>query len=156
MVAKGRERVLEREAMVWGDMDAMKIFLGGGVPGSVLPVPLDGELGRLERSKLGEESRALSTSVWDCRDTRTASAEVTQPEQARQSVRLIWAGAVVVLAAVVGFEGSLIWTSFEEDGIGSAEDVGSVSTGFMQATLGDMKSFRVSVESIADIVVVVV
>lgn len=38
------------------------------------------------------ESRVVRTSVWDWRETRTASAEVTQPEQARQSVSEIWAG----------------------------------------------------------------
>ena len=37
-------------------------------------------------------SRVLRTSVWDWSEMSTASAEVTQPEQARQSVKEIPAG----------------------------------------------------------------
>lgn len=45
-------------------------------------------------------SRAFRTSLCDCRDTRTASADVTQPEHARQSVREIWAGVGLVAATL--------------------------------------------------------
>jgi hypothetical protein len=41
----------------------------------------------------GCASSVWRTSVCDWRETRTASAEVTQPEQARQSVSEICAGA---------------------------------------------------------------
>src|SRR5579862_9885582 len=44
------------------------------------------------RASEGAESSAFRTSVCDCNDTRTASADVTHPEQARQSVRDICAG----------------------------------------------------------------
>ena len=85
-------------------------------------------------------SRVLRTSVCDCSEMSTASAEVTQPEQARQSVKEIPAGAEFeawTLSSVV--------TSY------GLEDscVGSVSTDLMHATPGEMKSFRVSAERIA-------
>ena len=70
----------------------------------------------------------------------TASAEVTQPEHARQSVKEIEAGAgfaAWTLSSVVtsyGFESSCF---------------GRVSIGLMQATLGDMKSLRSSADRIA-------
>ena len=55
--------------------------------------PPSGEgLRKNERSREGCESRILMTSECDCSDTRTASADVTHPEQARQSVREICAG----------------------------------------------------------------
>jgi len=76
----------------------------------------------------------------DWSEMSTASAEVTQPEQARQSVKEISAGAEFdawTLSSVV--------TSY------GLEDscVGSVSTDLMHATPGEMKSFRVSAERIA-------
>lgn len=46
----------------------------------------------LATNNFPEVSRVLRTSAWDCKETRTASADVTQPEHARQSVREIWAG----------------------------------------------------------------
>jgi hypothetical protein len=46
--------------------------------------------------KAGAESNSERTSACDCRDTRTASADVTHPEHARQSVREISAGGAVV------------------------------------------------------------
>lgn len=48
----------------------------------------------------------------------------------------------------MGLEGSWICTSLAEGEGGE----GSVSIGLMQATLGEMKSFRVSVERMADMV----
>ena len=45
-------------------------------------------------------SRVFRTSLCDCRDTRTASADVTQPEHARQSVREIWAGVGLTVATL--------------------------------------------------------
>ena len=42
----------------------------------------------------------FKTSACDCKDTNTASAEVTHPEQARQSVREIWAGAWLSAASL--------------------------------------------------------
>jgi hypothetical protein len=85
-------------------------------------------------------SRVSRTSVCDCSEMSTASAEVTQPEQARQSVKEIPAGAEFeawTLSSVV--------TSY------GLEDscAGSVSAGLMHATPGEMKSFRVSAERIA-------
>ena len=47
----------------------------------------------LEGSIAGCASKVFRTSAWDCKDTNTASAEVTHPEQARQSVKEICAGA---------------------------------------------------------------
>lgn len=46
----------------------------------------------LSLCKGGAESRAWRTSECDCSDIRTASADVTHPEQARQSVKVICAG----------------------------------------------------------------
>jgi len=65
-----------------------------------------------------------------------ASAEVTQPEQARQSVREIWAGG-----RSEGRGDSLL----KETSYSSIADLGFVagivSIGFIQATPGEMKSF---------------
>lgn len=106
--------MVESEASVCGEIEAMKSLFssccgGGGGGGGAVVV----ERGRVETSMLGAESSAFRTSVWDWRETRIASAEVTQPEQARQSVRLIWAEAAVVVVVVVvvdvdgvGLEGS--------------------------------------------------
>lgn len=58
----------------------------------------------LEGSKVEYESSAFKTSWCDCNDMRTASAEVTHPEQARQSVKEICAGgrfSGVTLSSVV-------------------------------------------------------
>lgn len=74
-----------------------------------------------------------------------ASAEVTQPEQARQSVREIWAGGRSEGRGSEVLKDISYSFSFEE---GFA--AGRVSTGLMQATPGDMKSFRSSAERIAD------
>lgn len=109
VVVRGRESVVESEASVCGEIEAMKSLFpsccGGGGGGGAVVV----EGGRVETSMLGAESSAFRTSVWDWRETRIASAEVTQPEQARQSVRLIWAEAAVVVVVDVdglGLEGS--------------------------------------------------
>ena len=59
---------------------------------------------KLSSGREGFESSALRTSAWDCRDTSTASAEVTHPEHARQSVKEICAGGggtAVSLSSVV-------------------------------------------------------
>jgi len=45
-------------------------------------------------------SSVFKTSLCDCREIRTASAEVTQPEHARQSVREMVAGAGFAAAAL--------------------------------------------------------
>lgn len=80
------------------------------------------------------ELERLSRTSWtDCSWTRTASAEVTQPEHARQSVREICADCLLVAVA----ESSVV-TSYAEEGGGAGRD----STGLMQATPGEMKSFR--------------
>lgn len=55
-----------------------------------MPIPVPEGLPRKRRP--GAESSSCRTSACDCRDTRTASADVTQPEHAKQSVREIWAG----------------------------------------------------------------
>jgi len=81
----------------------------------------------------------------DCIDTNTASEDVTQPLQARQSVREIC--AVVFASLGEGLSDSTETASSLLGGGG-----GSVSTGLMQATEGAIKSFRVSAERIADIV----
>jgi hypothetical protein len=86
--------------------------------------------------------------LWLCIDTSTASEDVTQPEHARQSVSDICA-AVLASGGVVASP-SIPTASSEEVG---AE--GRVSTGLMQVTDGAMKSFNVSAERMADIVVVV-
>ena len=97
--------------------------------------------------------------MWDCIETRTASADVTQPEQARQSVREIWAGgrseggrsvlkptshSFYNLLGCVEDQGRRSLTC-PEDGLVA----GKVSTGFMHATPGDMKSFKSSYDKIA-------
>ena len=74
----------------------MKIFSSSGTnpsPSSGVCVELSTwREGNLEMSSPGCASRALRTSEWDCREMRTASADVTHPEQARQSVKEICAG----------------------------------------------------------------
>lgn len=77
-------------------------------------------------------------------DTSTASADVTHPEQARQSVREIWAGGRSVGKGVSVLK--LISCSL---GVEEGAVAGRVSTGLMQATPGEMKSFRSSAERIA-------
>lgn len=85
--------VAARLARTWGLTLAMNILPFCNVSEWPLLSPfdtLDGDVG-MERG--GYESRTLRTSACDCRDTRTASAEVTHPEHARQSVNDICAGA---------------------------------------------------------------
>lgn len=78
-------------------------------------------------------------------ETRTASADVTQPEHARQSVRDISAGG-----AVVDFESELKLISCSLLSPEGPEGlVGRVSTGLIHATEGVMKSDKSSAESIA-------
>ena len=55
---------------------------------ALIESPGTGHSGGIE----GVESSVFRTSACDCSDTRTASADVTHPEQARQSVRDICAG----------------------------------------------------------------
>lgn len=54
----------------------------------------------LEDSTARCASSVFKTSACDCKDTNTASAEVTHPEQARQSVRDICAGAWLSTASL--------------------------------------------------------
>ena len=75
--------VAAKLALTCGATLATKILLS--------PVPSTSPSTSNENSE-GAASSAFCTSAWDCRETRTASAEVTQPEQARQSVREICAG----------------------------------------------------------------
>ena len=56
-------------------------------------VELSSTAGGIRTSRGEYVSRVLRTSVWDWSEMSTASAEVTQPEQARQSVKEIPAGA---------------------------------------------------------------
>ena len=95
----------------------------------------------------GASSSTLRTSLWLWRLTRTASADVTQPEQARQSVREIWAGSEAEGGCWPSRMTSFSGEEEEAEGAG-----GRVSTGLMQATPGVMKSFRSSAERMADIV----
>lgn len=76
---------------------------------------------------------------------------MTHPEQARQSVRDIWAGAVEPWVGCC--PSRMTSCSSGEEPWGSVEGGGGgrVSTGLMQATPGVMKSFRSSAERIADI-----
>ena len=99
------EKVAARVARVWGDTLATKIFPFPSFPSPLKPllvllvlydipfvtpfVPLCESHGGCSD---GCASSVLRTSVCDCSDTSTASADVTQPEHARQSVRDIWAG----------------------------------------------------------------
>lgn len=88
-------------------------------------------------------SRVLSTSVCDCRETSTASADVTHPEHAKQSVNDIEAGAGFCACTL-----SSVVTSYGFD----SSAFGKVSTGLMHATPGDMKSLRSSAERIAELI----
>lgn len=69
---------------------------------------------------------------------------MTHPEHARQSVNDIDAGA--------GFEAATLSSVVTSYGF-ELSSFGRVSMGFMQATPGDMKSFRSSADKIALIVV---
>lgn len=92
--------VAARLARVWGETDAMKIFPSPETafewPLMLVETPFCIHGGRSD----GYASRVFRTSVWDCRETRTASAEVTQPEQARQSVREMRAGGGFLAASL--------------------------------------------------------
>ena len=141
-------------ARVCGEMLATKSFAdGSSSPETVNLSPLL-LLSRVICS-CGAPSSTLSTSLWLCRLTSTASAVVTQPEHARQSVRDICAGSAPAAAVVVedGCWPSRMTSNSRdsevEEGCGC---VGSVSTGLMQATPGEMKSLRSSAERMADIV----
>lgn len=107
--ASDTEKTAAKLARVWGETLATNslpsVWHPFVVAFGISPVPLlcvalvHGALND------GKVSSVVSTSVSDCNDTRTASADVTHPEQARQSVREIWAGgggcAVAILSSVV-------------------------------------------------------
>lgn len=70
-------------ARLCGDTEATNILLFSGASRILRSCP---------KVIAGVLSRAFNTSLCDCRETSTASAEVTQPEHARQSVSDICAG----------------------------------------------------------------
>lgn len=136
---------------------ATNIRLSEDTPFSLTVVPFCPSINGIS----GCASSELRTSVCDCSDTKTASADVTQPEQARQSVSDISAGAWFsgcTLSSVVTSYGScriinqqayrkIAEKKHTSDFCGSFG--GRVSTGFMHATPGEMKSLRSSDDRIA-------
>lgn len=143
-----------RLARVWGEMDATKSLEFGFERLEIVGVDEERE-DEVSRVSAGAESRTERTSLWLWRLTRTASAEVTQPEQARQSVRDICAGA---LAAPLEEEEegccccpSRMTSNSRDSDCGGGAVAGRVSIGLMQATPGLMKSLRSSAERMADI-----
>lgn len=81
-------KVADNPALTCGLTLATKILLFASPSLFAIDTPsCEGTIGTSEKA-----SSVLRTSVCDCNEMRTASADVTQPEHARQSVRLICAG----------------------------------------------------------------
>ena len=143
-----------RLARVWGETDATKSLEFGSERLEIVGTEEEEEEVVVVSSvSAGAESRTESTSLWLWRLTRTASAEVTQPEQARQSVKDICAGALAAPLEREDEEGcpSRMTSNSRDSGCGGGAVAGRVSIGLMQATPGLMKSLRSSAERMADI-----
>ena len=127
------EKVAARVARVWGDTLATKIFPFPSFPSPLKPLlvllvlydipfvtPFVPSCESHDGCSDGCASSVLRTSVCDCSDTSTASADVTQPEHARQSVRDIWAGGggfeAAILSSVVTSYAFYQYFSFKEGG----------------------------------------